>query len=369
VEVEEFESMSGSRHAVRFLVAIGLLWLCDPSSTHAQAWTTNSLQHRIEAKNAALSGNEPSGSLEGGDDVGSAVPITGLPYSDGGNTCAAADDYDEICPFSGSISGDVVYSYTPAAGSLEFVSIDLCASQYDTKVYVYENAVGNLIACNDDAGCGTTGFMSRLDCVVFSGGNTYYIVVDGYFGDCGEYSIEVFESEGCPTGCGPDCDEWSNDEREPMCGTNYVDTYNGGCNADPPVFQPLIPACVCGTSGTFTIDGLAYRDTDWFEVRPLSSYLWVAFCPSFDAQLMLLDADTGCESPAVLCGPQLVPAGVEWSCVASVTPYQRVWIYVAPARFDGVPCGAFYYLVADDQSDCLIATEPTSWGRVKSLFR
>ena len=51
----------------------------------------------------------------GGDTIGSAVAIPALPYNDGGNTCSFNNDYDEVCPYTGSLSPDVVYSYSPAA--------------------------------------------------------------------------------------------------------------------------------------------------------------------------------------------------------------------------------------------------------------
>ena len=39
--------------------------------------------------------------------------IPSLPYSDTGTTAGYTDDYDEVCPYSGSTAPDVVYSYTP----------------------------------------------------------------------------------------------------------------------------------------------------------------------------------------------------------------------------------------------------------------
>ena len=113
--------------------------------------------------------------------------------SDGGSTCAFLDDYDEICPYSGSTSGDVVYSYTPGANGT--IDVSICNSAYDTKTYVYENSSATLVACNDD-GCGSDGFKSELTSVPVTAGNTYYIVVDGYFGDCGTYDLQVSAGAG-----------------------------------------------------------------------------------------------------------------------------------------------------------------------------
>ena len=86
------------------------------------------------------------------------------------------------------------------------VDVIMCSdgNQYDTKVYVYENYVGNLAntvhgtsACNDDF-CNNsyTQWASFIDGVVLNSGNTYYFVVDGYSGsDYGEYELVLLEDE------------------------------------------------------------------------------------------------------------------------------------------------------------------------------
>ncbi|MBU1936643.1 T9SS type A sorting domain-containing protein, partial [bacterium] len=106
-----------------------------------------------------------------------------------GTTVGYVDDYDEACP-SASFANtpDVVYSFTPAADVT--VDIDLCASSFNTKVYLYENTEGNLYAC-DDNGCGTV--RSFLGMVDLFAGNTYYIIVDGGRGPNaqGDYVLDI----------------------------------------------------------------------------------------------------------------------------------------------------------------------------------
>jgi hypothetical protein len=46
---------------------------------------------------------------EGGETIDDATPIAGLPYTDTGDTSDNVNDYDEVCPFSGSTAPDVVY--------------------------------------------------------------------------------------------------------------------------------------------------------------------------------------------------------------------------------------------------------------------
>ncbi len=141
----------------------------------------------------------PSGSRMGGEDIGSAVVIPALPFNDAGNTCSSIDDYDEACPYTGSTSPDVVYSYTPPANDI--IDIDLCNSGYDTKVFVYENAwtPGSAYACNDDA---CPGWRSFIDDLPITAGNTYYIVIDGYGGGCGDYVLDI-TSNAPPPPCPP----------------------------------------------------------------------------------------------------------------------------------------------------------------------
>jgi len=71
----------------------------------------------------------------------------------------------------------------------------------------------------------------------------------------------------CDECCVAACPQGGIPEGEPNCGPGYNDTYNGGCNSTPPVFQPLAPgAYMCGKNGNYEYSpGTWYRDTDWFQ--------------------------------------------------------------------------------------------------------
>ena len=122
-----------------------------------------------------------------GDDIENPIPIPGLPYSDAGATAGFADDYDELCGLIGNPAADVVYEYTPALD--EYVDISLCNSSYDTRLWVYENThnPGFPYACNDD----DCFIRSAIHCLPLIGGNTYYIVVDGFGGAFGNYGLTI----------------------------------------------------------------------------------------------------------------------------------------------------------------------------------
>ena len=142
----------------------------------------------------------PSNTRQGGDTVDDATEITELPASLEGTTSGYTDDYDEVCPYTGATAPDVVYSITPANDMA--VNMTTCYSSYDTKMYVYENEVGNLAvttdgadACSDDTyppgvdDC--TAWTSYIEGVAMTAGNTYYVVIDGYAASEGDYVLDI----------------------------------------------------------------------------------------------------------------------------------------------------------------------------------
>ena len=70
-------------------------------------------------------------------------------------------------------------------------------------------------------------------------------------------------------------------EGEPACGPDYIDTFNGGCNSSPSVFQPINNGdVICGQTGVFVnSDDTVSRDTDWFvfQVAEYSLVEWEAY--------------------------------------------------------------------------------------------
>jgi hypothetical protein len=186
---------------------------------------------------------------EGGEDPFSAVAIGGFPFADTGDTSDNLDDFDAVCPFSGSTSNDVWYSFTGNGGGY---LLNLCDSGYDTKIYVLDAGFA-VVACNDDS-CGSDGFRSQTILSSSTNGATYFVAVDGYGGSNGSYILSMEEYAGCDVVCDGD----ALDENEP-CGSDT----NGGCNASPNNFYPLVPGdTVCGSMWA---DG-STRDTDWYSI-------------------------------------------------------------------------------------------------------
>jgi hypothetical protein len=301
-----------------------------------------------------------------GDTVDDPFVIYAIPFSTAGETCGFNNDYDYACPYTGSTSPDLVYSYVPTADLA--VVIDLCSSTYDTKVYVYEDSVGAPIACNDDY----CSWQSYLGDVPLQAGHTYYIVIDGYGGSCGAYVLDFYtyccpQSLECPPGAMP--------EGEPDCYDGYVDTYNGGCNVAPfPVFQVLEPACdpivICGTTGVYSFDSLLYRDTDWFELDLTGP---ADICLAGDSEIasyfFIIDGRNGCADLEIMTyaivGPFAPVSGLCWYCDAGTW-----WMWSGPSAWDvNYLCGSTYWMEITGYTGGASPASETTWGRVKGLFR
>jgi hypothetical protein len=128
--------------------------------------------------------------LEEGETCDNAILVDVLPISLGGNTCGRQDNYDYACP-NASASPDVVYRFAP--DSTIDVTLDFCASTFDVKAWVYDGDCGSgPIMCADDTPgiCGNS-LAPFVTCMQFTGGHTYYIVIDGSNNDCGDWSLII----------------------------------------------------------------------------------------------------------------------------------------------------------------------------------
>ena len=132
-----------------------------------------------------------------GDKIENPFIVDNIPFSDEGSTVGFENDYDAVCPYTGSTAADVVYALTTAGGTYDFT---LCTgtTNYDTKLYILD-ANSEEIGCSDDE-CSngtifTSSYISELSGVNLSSG-MYYIIVDGYgdgsFGENeGSYTLDI----------------------------------------------------------------------------------------------------------------------------------------------------------------------------------
>jgi hypothetical protein len=293
----------------------------------------------------------PLDPLQGGENIATAFILSGpLPINSTGTTEGYLDDYNEECGFDGSGSPDVVYAYTPPADVT--VDLDLCGSEYDTRLYVYENTLtpGSPFACNDDfyynTECGF--YVSKIESVYLTGGNTYFIVVDGYTEmEFGNYTLAISEigAPGCVWGLDIVCPPWALDENE-TCGTDA----NGGCNMDPVTQEwETVPSTGAAFCGTTWADG-GFRDTDWFELV-LTQPSSVSLTANADREIIygLVETTTpGVPDCSTLTG-EINPSDFAGPCFETyldlgVLAAGTYWFFVEMTADDDFPCDNHYLL-------------------------
>ena len=358
-------------------IAIAILMIMAVAGT-AVATDLGNFRERPAKDTPTIFYVSPEENKQGGDTINDATVIGNLPYTTTGTTTGFVDDYDGVCPYLGSTSPDVVYSFTPASDIL--LTVDLCGSSYDTKTYIFDSEF-ILLACNDDFyftgdPCGE--YVSKIDGAILPGGATYYIVVDGYGGDFGDYVLNVSEYEECFVDCPADAVP----EGEPPLHDGYDDQYNVGCGGQPPVFQYIdwtndedgLPpfdgsAWLCGKSGWFLgPQGADYRDTDWFIVYALETgEMEVTVESEYPCLLIKLDppdcmnvepelnVPTGCGEPGTLLFP--------------VTAGEEIWLWVGPTDFTGPVTEFTYFMTVSNNMFDAVPNQEKSWGGVKALYR
>ncbi len=300
--------------------------------------------------------------------------IGSLPFDDTGNTSDNVNDYDAICPYSGSTAPDVVYSYTPAAD--EVISIDLCGSGYDTKVYVMDGAM-NIIACNDDAyfsePCGH--YVSAIIAAELMGGTEYFIIIDGYYTDSGDYILEVATTL-ILNYCYLPCNGFS--EGEPSITGAYVDNFNGGCNSDPAIYFDIIEAA--NDDGNLFFWGNAGwndlgRDTDWIMIGigHTGVVTWTVDAQSI-TNISLLGGDVfNCIDVTVEDSLTVGPCGAPGTMVIQGYPGEVLCLWVGSSNFsnpdESKPDEYLWASSFEGLMPLCLATENVSFDEIKSLYR
>jgi hypothetical protein len=346
------------RHLLVLLLMVGLV-----GAASAAIVTPNM---PTDMKDILVGSNPAYDGREGGETIASAVVIPALPFTDTGATCDNINDYDEACPYTGSTSADVVYAYTPAANQV--ATFDLCYSQYDTKIYIYDSGMG-LVACNDDAyfspPCWT--YSSALEDIPLTAGMTYYIVIDGYGGDCGTYQLDVFTGVECIV----ECPAGALEEGEPPLVNEYVDNYNGGCNSTPYIFQTIEAqadncATMCAISGWYLFAGSQYRDTDWFEVEAVGGTLSYSLIGEFPMNMFVIFPDCGnIQILYQLSVEECIQGNISFNAAAG----SFYWLWAGPQDFAG-PVFEFDYVIdVCGITGGVIPTIETTWGGVKNTYK
>ena len=181
-----------------------------------------------------------------GENCANPIVIPSLPYSDTRTSCGYLDDYGVSGP-------DVFYKMVLTQPMTLDISTCNSSSDWDTQLYLWANGdCGGIdTLATADYGCSNAYNLSLLSGIYLQAG-TYYISVDGWFGFCNEYTLNITQSITCVTECPPG----SISEGEAL-----GDSSNNGCTLYPAEFG----AISCGD----TVCGLSYydgygRDSDWF---------------------------------------------------------------------------------------------------------
>ncbi|MBX3364416.1 MAG: hypothetical protein KF866_06590 [Phycisphaeraceae bacterium] len=306
------------------------------------------------------------------------VALTGVPFQPPSNdTCdqaiavaidsftmgsTAGTNIDNGLPTCGtSISGPGVWFTVVGDGTT--LTAETCGFRtYDTKINVFCGDCDNFeffcVGGNDDA-CGLGSRVTWCS----EAGTTYYILVQGFGGQSGDFELAVLSNGiGCstPPPCAPcDITPMGTPEGEPNCFDFYVDATNGGCNSTPNVFGAI--ACgetVTGTAGTFL--GLFdnntptnpnddfvtnFRDTDWFLFTINEPQrVRVTATAEFPVLTGVVNLNN-CFSPSFAfftTANECLPA------VASGLLQPGTYaVFVAPSVFSGVPCGREYNVMLE----------------------
>ncbi len=254
----------------------------------------------------------------------SVVASVAAPQSWSNTTCGADDD----CDVFGSDSEDHVYEVTiPEDGTWSF---SLCDSTYDTMLALGITCCGDDIGYNDNSGqC--PGSQSYLKAALTAG--IYYVTVDGAFGTCGDYTLEIAWVPPCEVECPPG----ATPEIE-LCGENS----NGGCSMALPAFEPI--ACGETVCGTVWADA-GTRDTDWYEVVVTEDVqLTLTGQAEFPLVIGLIESSmcgsgdcgdvTGFVEPFVI-GDECDELELTTVCL----PAGTYWLFVSNKGYYDAPCG------------------------------
>ncbi len=162
---------------------------------------------------------------------------------------------------------------------------------------------------------------------------------------CNTPYVARLECWPCDT-CNLTCQAGAVPEGEPICGANYTDNYNTGCNAVVPMFQPLAPGqVICGQSGNYLVGTGNSRDTDWYIVNvPQPSNLTASLIADFPAQIYLAAVGTPNPCPETGLGFTFGAACRPFTLTESCVPAGQYLVVITPVVFAGIPCGRNYVL-------------------------
>ena len=155
----------------------------------------------------------------------------------------------------------------------------------------------------------------------------------------------------CP--CITPCPAAGVSEGEPVCYDEYVDVFNGGCDADTVAFSPIsFCETVCGQSGVFLVGADFHGDFDWYELNVASTTdITFEVVAEFPVGAWIVDGRAGCGEAYVMT------SGAQYECdtvslTLGVDP-GTYWLVVGPVTADdSSACGARYTAIVTQTAPC-----------------
>src|SRR5438876_863552 len=248
------------------------------------------------------------------------IPAAGGTFS---GTTSGTSTLEGSCGSSGA-SPERIFQWTPAVSGTATIQTCGAGTTFDTQLYLRSGscAGGPEVGCNDDACPNATGLnrASRLTPTV-TAGQTYYIVVDGYNGAQGTFSLTVM----------------------PPGATTTTTTLPGGGGCSSPMVLPASGGTVSGaTSGTSALVGSCGSS----GISPERVYQWTP-AVSGTATIQTCGAGTTFDtvlylrSGACAGGPEMAAGCNADACTNAIGPYR-------PSRLTPtVTAGQTYYIVVD----------------------
>jgi hypothetical protein len=151
---------------------------------------------------------------------------------------------------------DLWFAYTATATAT--ATIDLCGSNYDTRLAVYDACGGSVLACNDDA----CNLQSSLEIAV-TNGTTYYIQVGGYNSSTGTGDMTITLSDQWAGGTSTDWNDGTNWDSGAIP-TESVNVTIGAGASNYPVLNSDIS--INDNSGTYNCKSLTIQNGGQLEV-------------------------------------------------------------------------------------------------------
>jgi IS1 family transposase len=229
---------------------------------------------------------------------------------------------------------DLWYAYTATESGI--ATFDLCGSNFNTRLAVWDACYGNVIVCNDNSNsCGSGSLQSSISMEVISG-TTYFVQIGGYdaITGNGDLSITVI-----PYPTNDNCaNAISIGEVSDLPFTTITATASG-----------VKPDCGGGTNP---------KDI-WYAYTPtLSGVAAVDLCGSdYDTRLAIWNACNGtqidCNDDSDYCGSGSLQSYLAIEVVAGVTYYLQVGGYNANEGSGDLSISIIPYPVNDDCSNAI----------------